>query len=170
MAETGDDGSRQQARAQLASVREMVAALACDYDRLRDLRDDRDDYEPEGGGAPTWAEANPDAAASSSAAAGDCESPEQARERIEKDPLSVQVRSDWHTPGENPTDAGGEYEILLRTGGPACRIVGDLDDSCEPHTARIEHQDWGAPWTEHFPDSEGRAVLLAYARCFYFGS
>ena len=41
-----------------------------------------------------------------------------------------------------------EFEILLCTGGPACRIVGDLDESCQPSSARIEHQDWGTPWTE----------------------
>ena len=38
--------SEQQARAQLASIRDMVAALNVDYDRLSELRDDRDDYEP----------------------------------------------------------------------------------------------------------------------------
>ncbi|HEY1380626.1 MAG TPA: hypothetical protein VGF55_27745 [Gemmataceae bacterium] len=173
MAETRDHDSEQQARGQLASIVDMVAALECDYDRLQELRDDRDGFEPEDGGPPTWAEANPDDAeelAELEGAAGDCESQEQARERIEEDPLSVQVRSDWHAPGEDPTDAGGQYEILLCTGGPACRIVGDLDDCCEPQMARIEHQDWGTPWTEHFPDADGRAALLAYARCFCFGS
>ena len=180
MTETRDERSEQQARAQLESVRDMVAALACDYDRLAELREQRDDWNTQddddrsnGPSRGTWEDQNPDDAeelADLEAAAGDCESQEQARERIEEDPLSVQVRSDWHSPGEEPTDAGGEYEILLCTGGPACRIIGELDESCEPHTARIEHQDWFTPWTEHVTDSDGQAALLAYARCFYFGS
>ena len=50
---------------------------------------------------------------------------EDAGRRIQEDPLSVLVRSGWHSPGEKMEAA--EYEILLSTGGPATRIVGDLD-------------------------------------------
>jgi hypothetical protein len=168
MTDTRDDGSKQQARSELVSIRELVAALECDYDRLAELRQDREGWEAEHGDPRDWPAA--EELAELEAAAGDCESADQARERIEQDPLSVQVRSDWHTPDEDPTDAGGQFEILLCTGGPACRIVGELDESFEPRTARLQHQDWGTPWADWPLDCEDEEVLLAYARCFYFGS
>jgi hypothetical protein len=64
-----------------------------------------------------------------------------AREQV----LSACVRSCW-TPVSEPLSAG-EFELLLSTGGPACRIVGDLDDHGDPSRAEIQWQDWGTPWT-----------------------
>ncbi len=204
--------SKQQAIAQLESIREMIAALDCDYERLEELREAKDDYEPDDWGDEflegcpacgsgsyecvplgdadrmtcadcgaewvendaghkrplTWEEANPDDAeelAELTSAAGECESEDQARERIEEDPLSILVRSDWHSVGETGEDA--EFEILLCTGGPACRIVGELSNG-EPHRAWMEHQDWGTPWTHHYePGADD--VLLRYAS-FFLGS
>lgn len=95
---------------------------------------------------------------------------DEARERIQEDALSVEVRSDWYTPGCGADDNArkpAEFQILLCTGGPACRIIGELDEHGEPDRARIQHQDWGTPWTDYFDtDSD---TLLAYCRCFYFG-
>ena len=90
------------------------------------------------------------------------------RQRIEEDPLSVQVRSGWaNSPAEFEAE---EYEILLCTGGPACRIVGELDRG-QPDRARIEYQDWFTPWVEYLDiTSEEREALLTYAQQFYFGS
>ena len=100
---------------------------------------------------------------------GDTLTSEQVLDRIQEDPLSLQVRTDWYTPGETdnkPTD----YNILLCTGGPACRIIGDLDEYGQPETARIEYQDWGTPWTEYRETTvEEDDFLLAYAGQFYFG-
>ena len=87
-----------------ASIVEMVAALQCDYDRLEELRDERDGHDD---GPEAWASENPDDAAELAeleSAAGDCENADDARERIMEDPLSVEVRSDWHAPGAD--DAG----------------------------------------------------------------
>lgn len=92
---------------------------------------------------------------------------DEARRAIEEDALAVAVRSGWYSPGEAPEAA--EYEILLCTGGPAVRIVGDLGQHAEPDDARIECQDWFTSWTEVF-DGIDRDILLEYARCFYFGS
>jgi hypothetical protein len=99
---------------------------------------------------------------------GDTLDEESIRERINEDPLSVEVRTDWHVPGndEKPT----EYNILLCTGGPACRIIGELSEHGWPETAKIEYQDWGTPWTRYgdMTDEEDEQ-LLAYAQQFYFG-
>lgn len=97
------------------------------------------------------------------------EAAESAREAIQDDALSVQIRGGWYSPGEK-APAAEEYEILLSTGGPATRIVGQLGEWNEPETARLEYQDWFVPWS-----AEGTAatvdsdVLLSYVRCFYFG-
>lgn len=92
---------------------------------------------------------------------------EEARQTIEEDALSVEVRSDWHTPGSESESS--EYTILLCTGGPAVRIIGDLNQHNEPETARIEHQDWFKPWADLPLDSDEEQIVLEYCRCFYFG-
>jgi len=98
----------------------------------------------------------------------DEEEREQAQQEIQEDPLSVEVRSGWYTPGEEHEPA--EYMILLCTGGPACRIIGDLGSHNEPENARIEYQDWGTPWTRYNEDTqEDREAMLTYARQFYYG-
>ena len=94
---------------------------------------------------------------------------DEARERIQENALSVEVRADWHQPGGEDTKPT-EYKILLCTGGPAVRIIGDLNEYQEPETARLEYQDWFTPW-EKYRDttSEEDDKLLTYARQFYFG-
>ncbi len=95
---------------------------------------------------------------------------ERARRRIEEDALSVEVRSDWHSPSSDDIDTQDvEYCILLTTGGPAARIVGELDRYKQPSKARFEYQDWFKPWTEVYTDSADDAVMLQYAQQFYFG-
>jgi hypothetical protein len=91
---------------------------------------------------------------------------DEARDEIEQSVLSVLVRDGWRTPGSPSEDGAEEYEILLSTGGPALRIWGTLDACGEPHSAELQHQDWGTPWTR-YPAPE--ATLLQFARCFYFG-
>jgi hypothetical protein len=131
MTTTDTEKAQGQARAELASIIEMVQAL-------------------EGAG-------------------GDTATYEEALEVIMESPLSIEVRSGWHTPGVEGEDIGNEYMILLCTGGPAVRIVGYLNQWQEPETAHLEYQDWFTPWTSyHVTDTEG-AALLRYARQFYFG-
>jgi hypothetical protein len=91
-----------------------------------------------------------------------------AQRAIDEDPLSIQVRGDWHNPGERDEVEDTEFEILLTTGGPAARIVGDLQGG-QPSRARFEYQDWFKPWNEVFLDSADHTVILEYAQRFYFG-
>jgi len=92
---------------------------------------------------------------------------EAAHQVITEDALSVEVRSDWHNPGQKGEDT--DYLILLCTGGPAVRITGSLDQYGQPASAILEYQDWFTPWTEYFTKGSEREALLSYARCFYFG-
>ena len=79
--------------------------------------------------------------------------------------LDITVRSGWVSlPSELEAE---DYAILLSTGGPAVRIIGELRRG-EPHTARLEHQDWFVPWTDLPLDGEDRAVVLRFAQQFYF--
>ena len=100
---------------------------------------------------------------------------DEARERIQEDALSIEVRGGWHAPGAAREDTGPvEYKILLCTGGPACQIVGDLSEHGEPETARLQVQDWFQSWTDMRPlvgpdNYDSEPILLDYARCFYFG-
>lgn len=184
MTQKDDDRARDQARLQAESIAAMVAALELDYDRLEELRELRDDFDPgeslgDNGEPITWAEQCPDEAEElrelEAAALGGEASPEyackdhdEARQRIEEDALSVQVRSGWTDPGTEEFEPE-EFEILLCTGGPAVRIRGELDGNGEPSRAWLEYQDWGTPWTEYHGEGCERETLLTYCRCFYFG-
>lgn len=105
-------------------------------------------------------------------AAGDNDTErEDAEQTIQEDPLSVEVRSGWYSPNADASDrAPAEYNILITTGGPAARIIGELDSYGQPETARFEYQDWFQPWTDvPVTDEKDRETLLTYARCFWFG-
>jgi hypothetical protein len=61
-----------------------------------------------------------------------------------------------------------EFEILLCTGGPAVRILGDLGEHGQPTRAYMQYQDWGTPWTDHCESGAGD-TLLKYAAHFFYG-
>ena len=147
--------AEQQAAAQYESIVQMLAALDVDYDRLEELNEKSNDCTIDKDEAEELAELI--------AAAGDCTDEDEARDRIMEDPLDIQVRSDWTNPGEELTPS--EFMILLCTGGPAVRIVGELDQYGEPCRAWMEYQDWGTPWTQYFgADSK---TLCRYASHFF---
>lgn len=140
------------------SICDMVAALECDYERLEELKAERD-------ADPQWATENPDEAeelAELEAAAGDCTDREDAERRIHEDPLSLRIFGE-RTDGKWEAD---RFELLLATGGPAVRIMGELDSHGEPDRAWLEVQDWFKPWSQFFGADQDK--LLTYCRCFYF--
>lgn len=91
---------------------------------------------------------------------------DQARQAIQEDPLSVEVRSDWQSPGEELK--ASEYTILLCTGGPAVRLRGDLSEYGKPDTASLEYQDWFTPWEDFDLTTEEEKACVTYAKQFYF--
>ena len=92
---------------------------------------------------------------------------DEARQHIEEDPLSLEVRSDWQSPGEDLK--ASEYKILLCTGGPAVRMIGELSEHGEPESASIEYQDWFTYWEELVLTTEEKEACLTYAQQFFFG-
>lgn len=158
------DGLQSIGKSAHAAIAEMVAALDVDYDRLEELDTTQNNEDInnliETSEATELVELRE--------AAGECTSREDAEERIREDALSVMVRGGWQSIGEMDRLAGPvEFEILLSTGGPATRLVGDIGEHGEPENVRLEAQDWGTPWTEYREaDAE---TLRAYAAVFYFG-
>jgi hypothetical protein len=159
----------EQAQAQANSICNMVAALEVDYERLEELRDDIASYEDdentgqeEQNALAEWRE---ELRALEAAANGN-EHHDQALEAIHNDALDVQVRSDWHQPNGDNTPS--EFMILLCTGGPAVRIMGELDGYLQPKRAWLEYQDWGTPWMEA-PGIIDQDTLLTYCQQFWFG-
>ena len=99
---------------------------------------------------------------------GDSDDMDDAQQDIDQSALDVQVRDGWKSPGAE-SDGPEEFEILISTGGPASRIVGDLDEHGQVVNARFEFQDWFKPWTAaHLSDGEN-ATILEWAQTFYFG-
>lgn len=86
-----------------------------------------------------------------------------AREAIQEDPLSFQVRSGWHSPGEESEPE--EFELLLSTGGPATRIIGDIDNGSLTNP-RLQAQDWFTSWQDIRTTSEQDEILERYVAEF----
>ncbi len=91
---------------------------------------------------------------------------EQIEEEARQQVLSVEVRTGWHTPSDPPSQPE-EGCLLLSTGGPALRVLVDLDDG-EPYQCTLQHQDWGTPWID-LPLSEADDEALCwFAALFYY--
>lgn len=159
-----DNHARDQAKAQLSSIRKMVKALKVGYDRLKELNEEEiwrtaSEWEKYGEELHQLIED-----------ANECESYDDAQQVIMEDPLSVEVRTGWFSPsGVESFVEPEEFRILLCTGGPAVQIIGDLDDHMQPLSAYIQYQDWGTPWTNYPLDDEEKEDVLTYCRQFYYG-
>lgn len=166
------DNSYNQAKAQLESIQALVNALDTDFDRLEELRtrsqnllnavnlDDADDIEYYAMSEDDFKEL--EELETQSAGYDDQDAVLTA---IQEDPLDISVRSGWANVGDELTP--DEFMILLCTGGPAVRIVGELNRG-QPCRARIEHQDWFEPWQDYVEPGTQDA-LLTYCSQFYFG-
>ena len=97
----------------------------------------------------------------------DYDAQDQLRESVLNSALSVEFRSGWYSSPEDETKAE-EFKILLSTGGPALRIIGKLDDY-GPIEPKLQHQDWGTPWTDFEITEDQQKALNWFCNCFYFG-
>ncbi len=193
---TTHESLQETGRCALASIREMVAALECDYERLEELRDEWEALQEAIKGATEerdtealsshvdpdelaelslavsdaheaakeWQDDYSDELAGLIDAAGDCKDREDAEQRIHEDPLSLEYRSGWVT--DKSEMEAEEFCLLLSTGGPAVRIMGELSDG-EATRAYLQVQDWGTAWTDYYEQGIGE-VLMTYVQCFCF--
>ena len=107
----------------------------------------------------------------------DYEAQDAIREEALNDALSVEFRSGWSANSEDMK--AEEFKILLSWGGPACRIIGKLDQYNQPTDIEIQYQDWGTPWENlvlnpHYADlniniTNDAEALEWFCNCFYFG-
>lgn len=167
---TETDHARQQAEAQLEHIRQLMEWL--------EHANECQDYD-----ACIWSNQQ---VAEYDAGKFGAHDPEQAQQAIHEHPLSVEVRGGWRMLNAPEGETPSEFRILLCTGKPAVRIIGELNEYGEPESARIEYQDWNTPWTEYsnalsISWSDGRYHygidkakpqnhLLRYSQQFYFGS
>jgi hypothetical protein len=87
------------------------------------------------------------------------------RERMLESPLELTIRGFRNHLNAWEAD---RYELLMGTGGPAVRIVGDLNGG-EASTAEMECQDWFTPWTPVPLEPEDCEALQAFVGQFYMG-
>ena len=92
---------------------------------------------------------------------------EEIKESILNSALSVEFRSGWTS---NPNDIElEEFKILLTWGGPALRVIGDLNQYKEPENVKMQYQDWGTCWTDFEITENQQEALNWFCNCFYFG-
>lgn len=110
----------------------------------------------------------------------DYEAQDEIRESVLNSALSVEFRSGWYSSPESIADLKPEeFKILLSWGGPACRIIGNLDQYNQPTDIEIQYQDWGTPWESlqlnpHYAGlnvniTDDIEALEWFCNCFYFG-
>jgi len=82
--------------------------------------------------------------------------------------LSLEVRSDWQSIGDNLEPTRGR--LLISTGGPALQVLLDIDDS-EGSDPRLQIADWGLNWTDYKPKGGQDAwdALDWFASLFWYG-
>ena len=94
------------------------------------------------------------------------DSQDELRENVLNSALSIQFRSDWESFEEN--FKAKEFKILLSWGGPALRVIGELDDY-GPVNPKLQYQDWGTPWIDFEITEDQQKALNWFCNCFYFG-
>ena len=97
----------------------------------------------------------------------DYEKQEEIKENILNSALSVEFRSGWTS---NPNELEiEEFKILLTWGGPALRVIGELNQYKEPENIKMQYQDWGTYWTDFEITENQQEALNWFCNCFYFG-
>ena len=96
---------------------------------------------------------------------------DELRESVLNSALSVEFRTGWYSSLDEETKPE-EFKILLSWGGPALRIIGELDDY-GPVNPKLQFQDWGTPWTDLNDiwelNQNQQDALNWFCNCFYFG-
>ena len=164
-----------QAKAQLQHIQDLMAAYRLDWDRYHEAKEELDDIEweietlratsVELVGQVEELQAGIAEIAEFDAARMDCEDSDEVMELIMEYPLSVEVRSGWVSISESSEMEPEEFCILLCTGGPAVRIMGEVESDGLPSRAWIEYCDWGTPWT---PLDESSDDVLEFAQMFIY--
>ena len=84
--------------------------------------------------------------------------------------LSLEFRNGWysdlyHLKGVTEPI---EFKILLSWGGPALRIIGEIEENYAVNP-KLQFQDWGTYWTDFEITEDQQKALNWFCNCFYFG-
>ena len=95
---------------------------------------------------------------------------DEIRESINNSALSVEFRSGWYSSLYDRVRIGepAEFKILLTWGGPALRIIGEIEENFAVNP-KLQYQDWGTPWTDLETTEHQQDALNWFCNCFYFG-
>lgn len=158
------DYAKEQAAAQYSSIVAILDAINCDYDRLAELTEEREELVELGTHEELteWDRENSEELVELTEAAGDCTSQEDAICYLDDIVLELLVRSGWAGVGEELE--AEEFMILLFAGGPSVRIKGELEGN-EVTRAWVEYQDWGKPWAHYTGASQ--STLIEFAQYFF---
>ena len=92
---------------------------------------------------------------------------DELRESVLNSALSIEFRSGWYSSLDDEL-VPEEFKILLSWGGPALRVIGELNDY-GPVNPKLQYQDWGTPWTDFKITEDQQEALNWFCNCFYFG-
>ena len=95
---------------------------------------------------------------------------DELRESVLNSALSIQFRSGWYSSLYDRVRIGqpAEFKILLSWGGPALRVIGELNDY-GPVNPKLQYQDWGTSWTDYEITEDQEEALNWFCNCFYLG-
>lgn len=167
---------KQQAEAVAEHIAALSAALGMDWDRLEELKDERNDLisatqDPESDDEQAeaalrdWDAEFLEELDELIATAGDWKDWDEVKSAIEELPLCVESRNGWTSFGDTPTLE--EFRITICTGGPHVEIRGEFDPREQPYRAWLQYQDWGTPMTQYFAIEQ--STLLDFCSNFYWG-
>lgn len=131
--------AKNQAKAQVESIVELIQYLDWDWDGLTE---DEIPADPE------------------------YKSREDVEQAIQDKPLSVEVRESWHAVGEKVDPV--EFRILLCWGGPHVEIRGEVGLHGDPENVKVFCADWGSSGEYILSEDEEQAVT-EFCQQFYFG-
>lgn len=178
MTETNPSQARQEAIDTVATITSLVAACTADFDRIDEIKDERDEWlesnpgsflhlnDPRNGGR--WAMACPDEAdelAELLEQVGSYESREEVEREMREMPLCIEVRSGWSHPTGDLTPA--EYKIVLSSGGPHCELRGDLDNGSAHGPVRVLYSGWSESGELFDISDEQRRALNYFVDIFF---
>ena len=58
-----------------------------------------------------------------------------------------------------------EFKILLSYGGPALRIIGEIEENFAVNP-KLQYQDWGTLWTDFKITEDQQKALNWFCNCF----
>lgn len=178
MTETNPSHARQEAISCVETITSLVAACIADFDRIDELKEERDDWleenpgsflhlnDPRNGGR--WAMACPDEAdelAELLEQVGSYESREEVERELREMPLCIEVRSGWVERGRDME--AEEYRIVLSCGGPHCELRGDLDNGSAHGPVRVLYSGWAESGELFDINDEQRRALNYFVNLFF---